>query len=567
MEEEKHYDGILRGHLAGNFNLERVERARLATEAERSMKFGAVLRKYWKAAAWSVVLSTALVMEGFDVIIINSFWGNPAFLERFGQRDGDGHLYIPANWQAAINNAALIGEIVGLGMTGILQNRYGSRPTYLIGMFIMAVTIFAPVFATSLEILFAGEILMGLAWGMFQTLTTAYAAEICPIALRAYLASYVNMCWGIGLTLGAGVVRGTLNIEGQWSWRLPYALQWIWPLPLFVAVCFAPEGESMYIPNPLLSYVCSTGPWWLVKNGKIEEARRSLWRLAAEGSWTDEGLDDYIALIEYTNELEREEVAGSGFADCFRKSNRRRTEIACMVWTIQYSCGQPIVNYTTQFLQTAGMNADQAFDINLGNNAMIVFGTLVTWVTMIYIGRRPLYIAGCAGMAIVLGITGIMGCIKQTTNVTWAIGVLLLLLTLVFACTVGPACYTIVAELPSSRVRQQTIILARGCYLVAGVIVQQLNPRMLGVADWNWGAKAGFFYLGTNALGCAYCYFRLPETKGRTFGELDVLFSNNVSARKFRSTPVSAFEDTTAVQHSIVDQKAEETRIELAVGV
>lgn len=33
---------------------------------------------------------------------------------------------------------------------------------------------------------------------MFQTLTTAYAAEICPMALRAHLTSFVNICWAMG---------------------------------------------------------------------------------------------------------------------------------------------------------------------------------------------------------------------------------------------------------------------------------------------------------------------------------------------------------------------------------
>ena len=208
-------------------------------------------------------------------------------------------------------------------------------------------------------------------------------------------------------------------------------------------------------------------------------------RLAATGSWTEEGLDDYIALIEYTNELEKEEVTGTSFTDCFRKSNRRRTEIACVVWTIQYSCGQPIVNYTTQFLQTAGLTEDQAFDINLAQNAMLIAGTIMGWVYMYFAGRRTIYIVGCALMSLDLGLIGVLGCVRQTYGIIWGVGGLLIALTLIFAITVGPSCYSIVAELPSARVRQQTVVVARACYLIAGVVVQQLNPRMLGVADWS----------------------------------------------------------------------------------
>lgn len=35
--------------------------------------------------------------------------------------------------------------------------------------------------------------------------------------MRGYLASYVNMCWGMGLFLAAGVVRASLLIESNWG--------------------------------------------------------------------------------------------------------------------------------------------------------------------------------------------------------------------------------------------------------------------------------------------------------------------------------------------------------------
>lgn len=58
---------------------------------------------------------------------------------------------------------------------------------------------------------------------------------------------------------------------------------------------------------------------------------------------------------------------------------------------------------------------------------------------------------------------------------------------------------------------------------------------------WNWGAKAGLFYAGTNLLCNIWCWFRLPETKGRTFGEIDLMFDNHVPARKFKYTTVDQF--------------------------
>jgi MFS family permease len=65
-------------------------------------------------------------------------------------------------------------------------------------MTLMAATIFVLFFAQNVEMLLVGNILCGIPWGIFQTLTTAYAAEIAPTAMRGYLTAWVSMCWGAG---------------------------------------------------------------------------------------------------------------------------------------------------------------------------------------------------------------------------------------------------------------------------------------------------------------------------------------------------------------------------------
>lgn len=57
----------------------------------------------------------------------------------------------------------------------------------------------------------------------------------------------------------------------------------------------------------------------------------------------------------------------------------------------------------------------------------------------------------------------------------------------------------------------------------------------------NWGAKTGFFYAGTCFLCFVWAFFRLPEPKGRTYAELDILFEKKVPARRFKHTVVDSF--------------------------
>jgi SP family general alpha glucoside:H+ symporter-like MFS transporter len=64
---------------------------------------------------------------------------------------------------------------------------------------------------------------------------------------------------------------------------------------------------------------------------------------------------------------------------------------------------------------------------------------------------------------------------------------------------------------------------------------------MLNPDAWNWRGKAGFFWGSLCFLCVVWTFFRLPEPKGRTYGELDVLFERGVSARKFKSAEVDIF--------------------------
>lgn len=64
--------------------------AEKATEGEHRMGLVAAIRAYPKAVAWSMAISFAVVMEGFDVILLSSFYAYPSFTRRFGTLQPDG---------------------------------------------------------------------------------------------------------------------------------------------------------------------------------------------------------------------------------------------------------------------------------------------------------------------------------------------------------------------------------------------------------------------------------------------------------------------------------------------
>ena len=95
------------------------------------------------------------------------------------------------------------------------------KKTIMVSLSMMIVFIFIPFFVQNVETLLVGEILCGIPWGICQTLTTAYASKVCPMALRAYLCTYVNLCWVFGQLIASSVLRSVLHRSNEWSYRLP----------------------------------------------------------------------------------------------------------------------------------------------------------------------------------------------------------------------------------------------------------------------------------------------------------------------------------------------------------
>ncbi|RCI14146.1 hypothetical protein L249_6059 [Ophiocordyceps polyrhachis-furcata BCC 54312] len=507
-----------------------VENARAAASKERSMTLLQGLRLYPKAVAWSLLISTCIAMEGYDISLVNNFYAFPQFKRKYGVLLDDGTYEVPASWQAGLSNGAQVGEILGLFINGFVSERFGYRYTVLTCLALVAA--FTAIFFTApnVQTLLVAEILCGVPWGIFQTLTITYASEVCPIALRGYLTTYVNFCWGLGQEIGIGVIRSMLHRNDEWGFRIPYALQWMWPIPLFVGVCFAPES-----------------PWWLVRKGRLDEAKKSLLRLTSRDRETDFDVDETLAMMVHTTALEEKMTAGATYWDCFKGTDLRRTEIVCMTWAIQNLSGNSFSNYSTYFLKQAGLPEETSYSFALGQYAINMVGVFGAWGLMtLGAGRRSLYLYGLCGLCTMLLILGFLGLVpeRQRPMASLATGSIMIVWALIYQLTVGTVCYSLVSELSSRRLQIKTVVLGRNLFNVVGIVTGVLTPYMLNPSAWDWRNFAGFFWAGLCFLCIVYTYFRLPEPRGRTFAELDVLFDKRVSARKFASTEVDVFRES-----------------------
>jgi SP family general alpha glucoside:H+ symporter-like MFS transporter len=309
------------------------EEAKQAAEEEHQLTLRQAIRLHPKAIAWSVLLSTSIIMEGYDIVLYSSFFAQPAFSQKYGDFDPRTNKYqISTSWQNGLSNAVSVGTLVGAFANGWFCAKYGYRPVLLTSLSFICAFIFISFFAPNLPVLLVGQFLCGIPWGVFATMAPAYASEICPLALRGYLAVYVNLCWALGQLISAGVQSGFSDGSSQWSYRIPFALQWVWPLPLFAILYFAPES-----------------PWHHVRNGNYELAEKMVNRLASPSE--RHLAKQKVSLMAHTNELERAIEEDTSYFQCFKGIDLRRTEIACMVFAAQPFCGSAMVSAMGQNAQ------------------------------------------------------------------------------------------------------------------------------------------------------------------------------------------------------------------------
>ncbi|KAJ4860662.1 sugar transporter domain-containing protein [Trichoderma breve] len=498
-----------------------VQGAKEATDLEHSQGILEAVRVQWKGVAWASFLSLSIAMYGYDNALINNFYGYPAFQKAYGIPVKDGYQ-VPAKWQTGLSQGSICGIILGATFNGFLSSRFGYKRVMLAGLVLMTGFVAIPFSAQNLETLLVGEIFCGMVWGTFASIGPAYSSECLPISLRGFLTSGVNIMQIIGQLIAIGVLDGLVGLDSQWSYRIPFAIQWVWPLPLFIGCLFAPES-----------------PWYLVRKGRIQEAEHSIRRLSSK---SDTKIKEHLAMIIHTVNYEEEIRTGSSYIDLFRGSNLRRTEICCMAFAGQVFNGIFMMNPGTYFWEQAGLSAKNSYKVSVAATAIGLLATAIGCVLIAHLGRRSLYLWGMVFMTIVNILIGILATVHANESTKWGQVALTILWVFCYDISVGPAAYATSSEVSAISLRVQSVAAAKIAHQLFDIIAAVLEPYMINPTAWGWAGKTAYFWGGTSVLVTVWAFFRYPETFKRSYEELDILFERGISARKFRKYEVDAYD-------------------------
>ena len=500
-----------------------IQLAQDAVEEVHALTVWQAVNLYPKAILYSCGLCLCIIMEGYDTSIQGSFFGLPQFRKRFGQKLDNGDYQFTA-LQQSLFSVGSVGSVIGLFFVGWLIEKIGYRNSMLFGLAFMSATICLTFFAQNYAMLLAGQIVCNIPWGMFQGMASAYATDLAPAPLKVILTSYINLCWIAGQFLSTGVLTAMLDRQDQWAYRIPFGIQWVWPIPIALIVLLAPES-----------------PWWLIRKGRISDARATLKKISSKEVTTDQ-IDRSLNLIIATDAHEQCLSAGTSYYHLFTRANFRRTEVSAGAWICQVTCGIWFSSNIVYFMEQAGFSPVKSFYFGLGMNGISFLATICSWFITTKVGRRTIYIQGLAAMLVTEILVGLIYIPTNPSAPTaWAAGALLIVNTLAYQISVGPVCYTIVPEAPSARLRAKTVAFSRAMYNVAALGAGFLNTPILNPTGWDLKGKGGFVWGAFCFISLVWAYFRLPEFKDRTEAEIDMLFEKRISPKHFAEQTIDAF--------------------------
>ncbi|KAF4439007.1 maltose permease [Fusarium acutatum] len=325
-------------------------------------------------------------------------------------------------------------------------------------------------------------LILGVGVGFYLTLGPITCSEIAPTVLRGFSTAGVNLAIAVGQLISNSVTSGF---------------------------------ES---------------PWYLVRAGKMEEARLVLQDLYGSEFEALEKLQAIQQTVE-----EEATMASPSYISAFKGTERVRTLISIGVFACQHAVGIIFVlSFSNYFFQLAGLDTQKSLNLGVGVTACGVAGNICSWLTVNRFGRRPIFILGMFACTAILLLVGVLD-VVPTGAAEWAMSSLTVVFSFVYFLTIGAVAFVLLGEVSSLSQRARTTALATATQAIFGIIMFFAVPYMVNPDAGNLGGKVGFIFGGLSAFASIICVFCIPELKGRTCQEIDTMFHRRVPLRKMGS--------------------------------
>ncbi|KAJ5016316.1 putative quinate permease [Colletotrichum sp. SAR 10_99] len=486
----------------------------------------------WRIYGLAASAAMGSAMFGYDSAFIGGTMSLPSFQSRFGLDSSTGTdlAALKANIVSTFQGGCFFGVLLCYYLVERLGRRWvliGCGALFDLGAILQLVA------SGNLALIYAGRVLTGLAVGSSSMIIPVYISESGPPAIRGRLIGVFEIFLQFSQIIGFWVNYGVnIHISGSsdTQWHVPFALQII-PGSL-LSICMFLQPES---------------PRWLLNAGRTDQARRVLQRLRklpADHPYLNWEINTVLQQIEEETAM----GANRGLLEKLREiklpTNRRRLLLGIALMFIQNMSGINALNYySPSIFQSIGFTGT-----SVGLLATGIFGIVKAFATMLYmiwgvdaLGRRQSLMIGSTGAAIALFYLGAYAKLSGSfeagqlsagdrTPGAYVAIVMIYIFAVFYAISWNGIPWIFCAEIFPMGIRSICLVFTTCAQWLGQFTIVYSTPYMM--TDITYGTF--LLFACSVVFGFVFTFLLIPETKGISLEDMDVLFTRKGMPRTWR---------------------------------
>lgn len=478
-------------------------------------------RVYYLAfiAYWGIVLF------GYDTGVAGSVVSQIAFAQHFGLLNPDG----TANSSKTTN---ISGNVVSVLQAGAFFGALGSAPISakigrrltLLGFSLIFVlgAILQTIAGTNgrgIGYIYGGRVVAGVGVGAISAVAPAYVSECSPKNVRGRITGLFQIMVAIGVMLSYFINFGISqhNPVGPKVWRIPFGFQLVPAGIMCIGLLFVKESPRYFASKGQMDRAIINLAYYRKQNVDSEEVRHEM------------------AEIEAQIKEEREQRIGLGYREAFLgKGNLIRFVIAFTIFLLQQWSGQNSVSYyAPQIFTSIGYvgATNSLLASGIYGVVKVVATALFVFFLVETLGRKMSLIISAFGMGTLFFIIGAilkthpppeLAAGASPPAASKAMAAMLYIYVCFYSMGWGPLPWVYVADIFPTRTRHYGLALASASQWLFNFVVSRTTPNI----EANLGYKIFLMFGTVNFLGMGTFSLLIPETKGRSLEEMDILFGS-----------------------------------------
>jgi MFS transporter, SP family, sugar:H+ symporter len=400
----------------------------------------------------------------------------------------------------------LLGCAVGAFMAGWLADKFGRRSILLVAALGFAVSSLGSGFATNSMSFILFRILGGLAVGAASVLAPAYISEVTPAKYRGTLSSIQQIAIITGLFASSLSNYLLAHIAGDSTGILALGFQaWRWMFWVMVVPSVAFFFSLLLIPE---------SPRFLVASRKKDKALAVLTRLM--GSDAQAKLNEIDAsLVADHHRPKLTDILDS------KRIFRPLVWVGIGLASFQQFVGINVVFYYSAVVWgAAGFPESRALSTTVITNGASIVACIIATSLIDRVGRKPLLLIGSIGMAITLGILGVIfgtALVSQgTLHLSATTGPIalcaMILYAMLFNLSWGPCMWVMLGEMFPNQIRGSGLAVSGLSQWMSNFAITMTFPLML--TSIGLGGSYGI-YTFFSILSIFFILKFVRETKGK----------------------------------------------------